>query len=238
MPLGRGPGAGPRCGVESRQRGRPWDVRRSESALLHVTVAGRGGRERRAGIRVHRPVLLSTDEITTLAGLPITTPERTLLDLAATGVRGRRLEAALDRAERLRLVDFAQLDTLLAREPERRGARALGTILSRYVPGTVSTRSLLEELSIELCDASRLPRPLSNGTVEGRERDFYWPHARLVVEADGYTWHRSPAAMSEDRERDAELVLAGYRVLRFTWEQVTQRRDYIARSLVAALGAG
>jgi hypothetical protein len=214
-----------------------WDVRRSASGLIHVTVPGSAGRKRRAGIRVHRPERLTSDEVTTLDGLPITTPARTLLDLAASGLRGRELEAVLDRAELLRLLDFGELAGLLARRPRRAGAPAISATLSRYVPGTVDTRSLLEELVLELCDVHGLLRPLTNETVAGRKRDFYWPHARLVVETDGYTWHRSPSAMSEDRERDTVLVLAGYRVLRFTWEHVTRRADYVARSLLAALGA-
>ena len=68
-------------------------------------------------------------------------------------------------------------------------------------------------------------------------RDFHWPGSRLVVEADSYTWHRSPSALNDDRERDVELVLAGYRSLRFTWEQVTQRRGYVADALLRALRA-
>ena len=101
-------------------------------------------------------------------------------------------------------------------------------MLSRYVAGTVDTRSVLEELVLELCDAHGLPRPQVNCVVEGRVRDFHWPRARLVVEADSYTWHRSPSALDDDRERDVTLTLAGYRCLRFTWEQVTRRRDYVA----------
>ena len=89
-----------------------------------------------------------------------------------------------------------------------------------------------------LCDAHGLPRPHVNCIIEGRVRDFYWPGCRLVVEADSYGWHRSPGALNADRERDVELVLAGYRVLRFTWEQVTQRPDYVIASILAALGAG
>ena len=69
-------------------------------------------------------------------------------------------------------------------------------------------------------------------------RDFYWPHARLVVEADSYAWHRSPSALDDDRERDVELTLAGYRTLRFTWEQVTRRREYVVAAIVRALVAG
>ena len=57
----------------------------------------------------------------------------------------------------------------------------------------------------------------------------------LVVEADSYAWHRSPSALDDDRERDVGLVLAGYRVLRFTWEQVTRRQSYVARAIRAGL---
>jgi very-short-patch-repair endonuclease len=76
-----------------------------------------------------------------------------------------------------------------------------------------------------------------NTVIEGKVRDFHWPHRRLVVEADSYRWHRSPSALNDDRERDVELTLAGYRVLRFTYEQVTRRREYVVRALLTALGA-
>ena len=201
---------------------------------MDITV-GLGGRARRPGIRLHRTRSLPPDEITQLDGLPITTPARTLLDLAAGGLRGRQLEAALDRAELLRLLDFAELQRLLARYPRRPGSPALDAVLSRYVAGTVDTRSVLEELVLELCDAHGLPRPQVNCVIEGKVRDFYWPRARLVVEADSYTWHRSPSALDDDRERDVTLMLAGYRTLRFTWEQVTRRREYVARAILSAL---
>ncbi len=211
-----------------------WDLLRSSARAVDVTV-GLGGRAQRAGIRHHRTRSLPADEVTALAGLPITTPARTVLDLAAGGLRGRRLEAALDRAELLRLLDFAELKQLLARYPRRRGTPRLVALSSRYVAGTVSTRSHLEELVLELCDAHEIARPHVNTIIEGHERDFFWPHARLVVEADSYAWHRSPSALNDDRERDVALVLAGYRVLRFTWEQVTRRREYVASALLAAL---
>ena len=62
-------------------------------------------------------------------------------------------------------------------------------------------------------------------------RDFFWPDRGLVVEADSYRWHRSPSALNDDRERDVELTLAGYRALRFTYEQVTRRPAYVIRAL-------
>jgi very-short-patch-repair endonuclease len=108
--------------------------------------------------------------------------------------------------------------------------------LDRY-RGPIDVRSKLERLLYELCDDRDLPRPLENTGIEGRMRDFYWPNWRLVVEADSYGWHRSPSALNDDRERDVELTLAGYRTLRFTYEQVTRRPQYVARAILAALGA-
>jgi very-short-patch-repair endonuclease len=228
---------GPGAAVSHATAAAVWDIRATASPVVHVIVPGRGGRKRRAGICVHRPSASHADEITTLDGLPITTPARTLLDLAAAGLRGRALEAALDRAELLRIIDFAEVERLLRRAPTRRGARTWRATLARYVAGTVDTRSRLEDLIVELCDREGIDRPRVNARVEGRERDFFWPRAGLVVEADSYTWHRSPSALDDDRERDAELLLAGYRSLRFTWEQVTRRRSYVVRTLLAALGA-
>jgi hypothetical protein len=207
-----------------------WELRATRAAVIHLTV-GPGGRARRRGLRAHRTGELRSAEVTELDGLPITTPARTLLDLAA-GSRG--LEAALDRAEQLRLVDFAEVRALIALHAGRPGARTLERAVARY-RGPVGARSRLESAFAELCDAHGLPRPLVNTVVEGRERDCFWPQARLVVEVDSYAWHRSPAALAEDRERDAVLVLAGYRVLRFTWAHVTERPWYVAETIRRAL---
>jgi Transcriptional regulator, AbiEi antitoxin len=213
-----------------------WGFRPSGgAALIHVTVPARTGRRSRDWVRVHRPSRIAADEVTALDALPITTPARTLLDLAATGLRGRRLEAALDRAEHMRLIDFADLGRLLARHGGRRGAPALAAVLARYQPA--DTHSVLEEIVLELCDQHGIPQPLVNTVVLGRERDFYWPERRLVVEADSYAWHRSPSALNDDRERDVELVLAGHIGLRFTYEQCTRRRVYVAKSILKAHGA-
>jgi very-short-patch-repair endonuclease len=211
--------------------GSAWDIRGSSSAVFDVTV-GRGGRIRRAGLRIHTVTALRPDEVTRRDGLPITTPARTLLDLAAARVRN--LDTALDRAERLRLVDFAELHALLERYPGRPGTRSLKAQLARY-RGAVDAWSWLERLVNKLCNEHGLPPPQVNTSIEGRVRDFFWPDCRLVVEADSYAWHRSPSALNADRERDVELTLAGYRVLRFTYEQVTERPDYVVGAIVSAL---
>jgi hypothetical protein len=207
-----------------------WELRTQRGGRIDVTV-GPGGRDRRDGLRLHRALSVPPDETTTRSGIPITTPARTVLDLAGTGLDGRPLEAVLDRAERLRLLDFAELQQLLARYPGRPGTPSLQATLSHYTAGTVVTRSELEERFLALCDRFGLPRPNVNTVVEGEEVDFLWADCALIVEVDGYAWHRSPSAFTSDRERDVQLVLAGYRVLRFTWAQVTSRPNYVARAV-------
>jgi very-short-patch-repair endonuclease len=216
--------------------GDAWGLRAARSLTMHVTVASRAGRARRDGIRVHRRILAS-DEVTTLDGLPITTPARTLLDLAAAGLRGRALEAALDRAERQCKVDWSEVRRLLDRHAGRAGVPGLEATLARYAPGTVDTQSRLEEIVLELCDDHGIPRPQTNVVVEGAVRDFFWPDARLVVEADGYGYHRSPSAFNDDRERDVRLTLAGFVPLRFTYDQCAYRRDYVRAAILGGLAA-
>lgn len=211
-----------------------WEIRRADAGSVHVTAAGHTGRRRRAGIHLHRTRSLPPVELTTHRGIAITTPARTLLDLAADGLRGRPLEQALDRAELLRL-DFADLRAALEAHPTRSGSPALRALLSRYTAGSTVTRSELEERFLALCDRYAVPRPNVNTCLEGGiEVDFVWPAARLVVEVDGYAFHRSPAAFEQDRARDVALVLTGYRVLRFTWTQVTRRPREVARALQRA----
>jgi Protein of unknown function (DUF559) len=210
-----------------------WDLLPSAARTVDITV-GVGGRKPQRGIRLHRTRTLADDEVTTLRGLPITTPARTLLDLSAGGLNPKRLAAALDRAHLIHRIDFAELRALLTRHRGRTGTRLLNAQLERY-RGPIDVRSELERLVYELCDDAGLPRPLENCSIEGKVRDFYWPHCRLVVEADSYAWHRSPSALNEDRERDVELTLAGYHVLRFTYEQVTRRPRYVVEAIRTAL---
>jgi very-short-patch-repair endonuclease len=88
---------------------------------------------------------------------------------------------------------------------------------------------------LALISRHRLPRPRVNTLVEGEEVDFHWPAARLIVETDGAATHLTPTAFEQDRERDAKLTLAGYRVIRVTWRQVTAHPDRAARTIRALL---
>ena len=200
-----------------------WDLRPATGAI-HVTVPGTVGRGRRPGLRIHRSTTLEDDTMI-LRGIPITNPLRTILDLA-TVLADRPLEHAVDLADQRRLIDFAELR-------RRSLPRSLQTVLARY--SSTITRSVLEERFLALCDDHRLPQPVTNTIAEGREVDFAWRDARLIVEVDGYRYHRSPSVFEDDRERDVTLGLAGWTVLRFTYAQVVRRPAWVAAAVADRL---
>jgi very-short-patch-repair endonuclease len=193
-----------------------WDLR-PHAGAIHVTVVGNA--RQRTGLRVHRSRTL---EATSRRGIPITTPARTIIDLART-LKGRPLEQALDRAEHLRLLDFGELQ-------DRPIPTSLQAVLSLY-GAQAPTRSELEERFLQLCADHGIRRPETNARISGYEVDFVWRDKRLIVEVDGYAYHRSPTAFETDRERDVNLARAGWRVLRFTWAQITRRPAWVATAL-------
>lgn len=187
-----------------------------------------------AGVDVHRVGPLRQDELERKHGMPVTTPARTLVDLA--GVFGpAELERAFARALRLRLVTPPTVRTALERRPGARGARLLRSLIGL---GEVSfTRSEAEARFLTLLRQGHVERPRTNVAVLGREVDFLWPDARLIVEIDGFAHHADRAAFEDDRRRDAAFTASGFRVLRFTWRQLVAESAVVLFRVGQALGA-
>ncbi|MGI8921973.1 MAG: DUF559 domain-containing protein [Solirubrobacteraceae bacterium] len=196
-----------------------------------VTCAGHGGR--RPGIRCHRVRMLEYCDVTVRYGLPLTTPVRTLLDLADVLDAGD-LADVVERAQVLRLVSASGLDAVRQRARGRRGVAKLRALLN----APVLTRSEAERRMINLVRSARLPSPAANARIGGHEVDLVWRHDRLVVEVDGYAFHATRAAFERDRVRDAELQAAGYRVIRVTWRQIAEEPAAVVARLAQVLNSG
>jgi hypothetical protein len=193
-----------------------WGIHRSDAARIDVTIPRACGFRSTRAIAVHRPRLAPARM--THAGIRVTTPGRTLQDLA-TAVPRRTLEKAAEMADALRL------DVSL--DPDHPGAARLNDVLERHDLHS-TTRSTLEDDFLELCDRHGIPRPLINTYIEGFEVDFVWPEARLIVETDSRTYHGTAQAFERDRARDARLTAAGWRVVRFTGLQVRLEDESVA----------
>lgn len=165
-----------------------WELLTPADGLIHVTVPGRNGRMRRTGVRIHRPVHFDDSLVTRVRGIPVTTVQRTLVDL-----RRAVAPATLRRARR-----NAGVRDLLADgvgEPDR-------------------TRSDLERAFLRICERHRLPAPEVNVRIGRFTVDFLWREHGLVIEVDGYAYHRGRQAFRDDRDRDLELGGLGLTVHR------------------------
>ena len=176
----------------------------------------------------HRAVL-PPDERTTKDGIPVTTPARTLLDLAAVTQR-HELDRALNEAEIQRLPGPQHL---LDRYPRHRGTRNLRALL---LNARRSTRSPLEDEFLAFVDAHQLPRPETNVIIEGYEVDAVWREQRLIVELDGYATHGTRQAFERDRIRDRRLAAKGWRTIRLTSRQLAEPGT-LAQELLSWTGA-
>jgi hypothetical protein len=194
-----------------------WSLVDSEDRPPQVSVVGSAGRCI-PGVRVHRRRSLSACDVWTRDGMRVTSPARTLLDIAADlTARGRR-----------RTVRRAQAEG-------RVNVRQLIDVLS-------PTRSELEDVVLDLIDRATSQRPEVNAVLRlDGERpirpDFLWRRLRLVIEADGAAWHDDRLTREDDAERQALLEAHGYRVLRITWEQAVRHPQQTLARIRAALTA-
>ena len=163
-------------------------------------------------------------------GIPVTSPVRTLIDLS-TRLSSHQLEAAVNEADKLDLVDPEALSAAAEARPRLHGVGALRAVLNRRT--FALTDSELERRFLRLVRPAGLPLPETGVHLNGFRVDFYWPHLGLVVEADGLRYHRTPAQQARDRERDQAHTAAGLTPLRFTHAQVAFEAERVVATLRA-----
>jgi hypothetical protein len=147
------------------------------------------------------------------------------------------LRRSFEEADRLRLLEMRQLEALCERSRGRRGLRALVPLIEA-AREPITTASPLEDRFAEFCEEQSLPMPTTNVLLLGYEVDALWARQRLVVEMDGFAFHRHRAAFERDRARDAELIAAGYRVVRLTHRRLHDYPEAVAGQLRRLLAAG
>jgi Protein of unknown function (DUF559) len=198
-----------------------WGLRRFQGP---IEVTRRSGGSRRPGIRLHQTRRLGPDEVTEEAGIPVTSIERALLDIAPR-LDTRGLEHVLVSADRSGRLRWPALDRVLEQGAGRRASARLREVAGSVDPRAADAISPLEVDFLALCREARLPLPNVNVLVEGHLVDFLWPAERVVVETDGYRYHRDRLAFEHDHEVTVDLEAAGYRVHRTTYRMLRQDSD-------------
>ena len=205
--------------VSHRSAAELWDLLPPGDGPVHILIPGDGGRKQRAGLRLHRSHSLLPAAVTSHKGIPVSTPARTISDLQRSAsaksstcqISPRELRRAIRQAEILGL----------PLGPQHAGDRS---------------RSDLERLFLRLCRQHRLPAPEVNVRVGPFLVDFLWRDRRVVVETDGYRYHRGRIAFEDDHDRDLRLRSMGYGVLRVSDRQLAHGPEQVMAILRAELG--
>jgi very-short-patch-repair endonuclease len=201
---------------------------------IHVTVVARD--VRRPRITVHRVQSLARAEVGSVDGIPITSPARTIVDLASE-LAAQDLEHLLSQAYARNLVTRSKVLAVVALHPTRSGTRTLRRLLEpSFRPAF--TRSVAERRFLALVRKSKLPEPRVNARLHGYEVDFFWPAADLVVEVDGHAFHAAKPQRERDSARDQALIAQGYRVLRITGHHIDREAEALLARVAAAIAIG
>ena len=173
--------------------------------------------------RLHEPDIVVVD------GLRVASVATTLLDVAADGDT-----STVDNALLKHRVTITELDDALRRYPRRRGAPEARRLFDALRSGA---RSEAERAATALFDAHGITGWTANTEVLGYLLDFVFRDARLIVEIDGFAFHRDAKTFQRDRTKRNALLTDGWRMLNFTWDDITRRPDATARQVLDALDA-
>jgi len=203
-----------------------WEIGPEGRGPVDVTTRRHSG-SAREGIRARVRPHLSGRDVTERHGIPATTPVRTMID-RATELTPNRLERMVNEADKRDLIDPEALRDALDDYTGELGVKPLRTLLDRLTFRLSDTE--LEVLFRPIAARAGLPTPHTKEIVN-YEVDFYWPALGLVVETDGWRYHRTASAQTRDALRDQTHTASGLTTLRFSHYQVAYESEHVLRIL-------
>lgn len=215
------------CGKEAmlshRSAAALWGFGEEHPDYIEISVR-RHHKIRGQGLRVHDRAGLWNRDIGTHRGIPVTQPVRTFLDLASvTGPK--TIERAINEADKLDVIDADSLRRALDDYRGQPGIRLLRLVLDEHTFRLSDDE--LERLFRPLATTAGLPTPLTKVIVDKFEVDFFWPELGLVVETDGWRYHRTPSAQTRDALRFQRHTASGLTPLRFSHYQVKYQPRHV-----------
>jgi very-short-patch-repair endonuclease len=203
-----------------------WGMRKRWEDPIEVTVLTD---RKRAGIRTWRRRVLPPEDIRHHHGIPVTSPARTALDIAPQ-LTARALARAVNEARLAGYLHQSELNDVLTRNPRHPGATAIQQLIGKDL-----TRSELEDDFVAFAERFGLPKPVMNARVAGYEVDALFAQQRVIVELDGYEFHKDRGSFESDRERDAITLQAGYPTVRITRRRIHHHAEREAARLQGIL---
>jgi very-short-patch-repair endonuclease len=206
-----------------------WRFRPPHTGPIDVTIIGRDAGRDRDGIRVHRAKSINPEDIRTHLGMRITSPALTLIEISLD-LADDEVERAYAEGLALRRFSKTSIREAIARNP-RGGAR-----LKPFLAGQPAlTRSDGERRLLALIRKAGLPEPETNVRLGRWPVDVLWRKEKVIVELDGVDFHTSPWAFRRDRKKDAQLIAAGYIVIRISGSMLKHNPEQVLVTIVTAL---
>jgi hypothetical protein len=177
-----------------------WGLWTPAPAVVEVTVDDAPAAVN-PGVHVHRSRILESQDVRIKDGLPVTSPPRTLLDIAPSAT-DRQLEIAFDRGIVEPTMRLSQVRDVLGRAGGHRGRGRLAALTDKESDASSLTALDTEERMLALIRQAGLPAPEVNFPFGGWRLDFYWPAARFALEVDSHGFHSSRYRFERDRRKD------------------------------------
>lgn len=202
-----------------------WGLRKYWSMRYEVTVAT--SHRKREGITIHRSRTLARRDVTQQLGIQVTSPARTLLDNAPR-LTDKRLTRMVNDARHSRVLYLEDLADVIDRNPTHPGTKRLRPFVQTR---TGPTRSELEDRFVAFAKRYGLPTPATNVPLLGYVVDVLFPAEKVIVEVDSWEFHRFRSNFESDRNRDADMLAAGFLTVRVTDERMNQSPEQEASRL-------
>lgn len=201
-------------------------IDKTQGAHVWLTVPPGRNRTGRGGVHIYSAEL-PKDHVTEVYGMPVTTPARTVLDLARS-MEFRAGVVAADSALHRKLVTKADLESVRTYCSRWPGATQAAGVVAF---ADALSESVLESLARVVFRDCGLPPPelqiwAGGAEVVGRV-DFLWRRYRTVAEVDGRMKYANSMRAVRQLERDRQLRDAGYEVVHFTWKDITENPGYV-----------
>jgi len=195
-----------------------WELLPRWSGPMEVTTKAK---RTRPGITTHRCQSLLPRDVTRQRGVPTTSPARTALDVAPT-LTHKQLTRLVNDALRQKLLRPAALSDVLERNPYHPGTK----LLIRFIDSPNNpTNSDFEDEFLAFVEKYGLPRPEINFPFNGRKLDAFFPEHGVIVECDGWDFHKDRDAFEEDRERDTDHLDHRLITIRLTRQRLRATPD-------------
>jgi hypothetical protein len=225
---------GPGAVLSHFSAGHLWNMCGSYGRIEVLRQSGGFHPKGHRGVRLHQTRRLEPYEVTVERGIPAAAMERVLLDLAAR-TDAKRLERIFVQAYKREDLSWRRLNRIINRRRGCKGVGKLRRVVLEVEPEALETRSVSEVDFLALCRQVGISTPFVNVLVEGHLVDFLWPMQKIIVEADSWSHHGDRLTFEKDRQRDVDLVAAGYEVHRTTYKMLDRNPDPFLNNLRRAL---